>query len=166
MPNTIQVIMSGQDAYLKWLDKIKKGSGDARPLWIAMTPKIIEFVNHQFSETSDSGKRWKKLTIPYKKWKAKKGFPTAIGVRTGKLKRASGTQAIKQLRMKSLVWRMDASIPVENGRPYAKYFHEKRPIYKNVDLRVNSFLSKDIKNFPNRVGFTYKWLRKSLEPFV
>ena len=34
---------------LKWLERIKAGTGDARPLWAAMIPRIRTFVKDEFA---------------------------------------------------------------------------------------------------------------------
>ena len=163
----IKIIIANKENYIKWLNKIRKGSGNARPLWLAMTPKIQEFINFQFNETGDTGKRWRKLKPSYKKWKKKKGFSTAIGVMTGKLKKAAGIEADKKYSRKSLIWLLDNSVAVsKKGVRYAKYFNSSRPVYRNVALRTTSFLNQDIKNFPNGAGFTFNWLKNSLKPFV
>lgn len=162
----IKIIVANKENYIKWLNKIRKGSGNARPLWLAMTPKIQEFIDFQFNESSDTGKRWRRLKPSYKKWKKKKGFSTAIGVMTGKLKSAAGTEAKKKATPKSLIWLLNNSVATSKGIKYAKWFNASRPIYRNVALRTTSFLNQDIANFPNGAGFTFNWLKNSLKPFV
>lgn len=167
MPEDFKIIIENKENYFKWLNKIKKGTSDARPLWTSMTPQIIEFVNFQFNEGSDTGKRWKRLTPRYKKWKVRHGFSPMIGIKAGRLKEAAGSKAIKRSTRTSLSWAVNHSVATSvRGKEYAGHFNRKRPIYRNVALRTNSFLKTDINNFPNRTGFTYNWLKKSLIPTV
>lgn len=163
----LKIDVKNKEQVIKWLEKIKKGSGDARPLWKAMTPKIIYFIDWQFREEDDTGKRWKSLKPAYKEWKIKKGFASGIGVMTGKLKKGAGELAIKKYKRKVLQWSVDQSfVRGKKGVRYAKYFDGVRPVYKNVVLRINSFLTFDIKRFESGSlnSFTYAWLRKYLEP--
>jgi hypothetical protein len=161
----IRIDLENKDAVIAWLERIKKGSGNAKPLWKAMTPKITEFVDWQFRSESDVAKRWKKLKPSYKAWKIKKGFSSGIGVMTGKLREGSGTSAKKKYTRKILFWRVNESyVRNKKGQKYARYFNKVRPIYKNVAFRVNSFLSFDVKQFKSGSynSFTYIWLRNAL----
>lgn len=140
---------------IKWLNKVRRGVGDARPLWKVLTPKIIEFVEFQFRPNANSGKRWKELTEKYKQFKEKNGFPTAIGYRTGRLFSGAGVGAKKKFQRKRLTWQVDPNIE------YAEFFNNERSIYKNVSLRLNSFMKLDAKKFSDgkiHGNLTYKWL--------
>lgn len=163
--------IENKDAVIKWLNELRRGTGDARPLWTAMIPKITEFVNYEFHPTMDAHKGWASLKQKYKESKMRHGYPPGIGIRTGKLRLGAGEKAIKQMDTKSLLWKLDVSIPVENGIPYAHYFHfgtskmPARTIYKYIALRVNSFLSLDVKRFNDgqtHANFTYTWLSNTL----
>jgi hypothetical protein len=155
----VQVLIDNKEECIKWLNKIKTGSGDARPLWHAMEDKITEFVYYQFRESDDSGKRWKRLTPKYKAWKKKRGFSGTIGTLTGYLKEYAGEGAVKKFGRTELYWAVNQS-----KVKYAKWFNNRRSIYKNVALRVNSFLSFDVKQFNDgsHNSFTYSWLRNAL----
>jgi hypothetical protein len=165
--------IENKDKVIKWLEKIKKGSGDARPLWIAMIPKVTEFVNYEFHDTIDGHKLWENLTSRYKKWKQKKGFSTGIGVMTGKLREGAGKDSIKQITPKSLKWILnDSNTKSNKGFNYAPVFNygkrdgtqAARPIYKFTALRLNSFMKLDAKKFKagSHASFTYKWFRNVL----
>lgn len=163
--------IENKEAVIKWLDKLRQGSGDARPLWTAMIPKIQEFVSYEFHPTIDDHKGWASLKEKYKEMKMKYGYPPGIGVRTGKLRSAAGQKAIIKMTEKSLIWKLNEAIPVEDGIPYARNFHEgqdkipARPIYKYTALRVNSFLTLDVKRFNDgtvHANFTYNWLKNTL----
>lgn len=164
----ISLDIENKEEVILWLQNIKRGTGDARPLWHAVTPKIIEFVNMQFDETGDGAAKagWKSLKPKYKAWKIKKGYPGVIGVMTGKLKIAAGEQAVREYKERELVWGVNNDVATSNrtGTEYAKYFNAKRNIYRNTVLRMNSFLSFDIKQFigGSHNSFTYIWLRDSL----
>lgn len=160
----LKIDIENKDEVIKWLEKIKTGAGDARPLWKAITPKINEFIDWQFRTTDDSAKRWKRLKPAYRKWKQKKGYFTTIGTMTGRLSRGAGRYARKTYKRKELVWGVNQDYVKKNGKEYARYFNKERPIYKNVVLRINSFLTFDVQQFENGSinSFTYLWLRKYL----
>ena len=157
---------------LKWLKNIQRGSDDARPLWVAMIPRIREFVADEFSGSNPN--KWPALTPKYRHWKAKKGFPHWIGVMTGTMKDAAGKGAIIEVKPKMMSWRLDSSqTPTKSGVPYSAYFSygtskmPARPIFKSTLARTNSLLRKDIKDMEggSRAAFTFAWIRKSLEPY-
>jgi len=148
---------------LKWLNKIKNGTGDARPLWIAMTPKLREFIANEFSGANPA--RWLALTAKYRHQKAKQGFPHWIGVRTGAMRIAANQRAKIKYSPKVLEWKLDTSMtPTKSGIPYALYFNQARPIYRSVRDRVNAFLRTDIKDMAggSKAAFTFAWLEKAL----
>jgi len=173
----ISLDIENKESVIRWLNEIRKGSGDARPLWLAVVPKIIEFVNFEFSSTVDKHKRWESLNSIYKKWKVTHGFPSGIGVLTGKLRRGAGLLAKKKMRKRDFVWELNQSgVVSKKGYSYAPVFHfgkrdgsqPPRTIYKFTALRLNSFLKLDAKKFSDgtvHANFTYKWLKKSLESF-
>jgi len=148
---------------------IQRGIGDARPLWVAMIPKIKEFVRDEFSGANPSN--WPALTPKYRHQKAKQGFPHWIGVRTGNMKKAAGENAQIQLFHNKMEWRLNTGMtPTKSGKPYAAYFNEgtsnmpARPIFKSTQRRVNTFLRTDIKNMEgeSRSSFTFAWLQNAL----
>lgn len=166
----IKLDIENKEAVLRWLEQIKKGTGDARPLWKAMTPKIIQFVDNQFQQGSSANKTWKPIKHGYKRWKAKKGFSTGVGVMTDTLKRGAGVQAKKKYKKKFLEWKVNNSLVNPFSKKtlgsYVKHFDKVRPVYDNTIIRVNSFLTTDIQSFNGGSynNFTYAWLRKSLRP--
>ena len=164
--------IENKEAVIQWLNQLRKGTGDARPLWLAMIPKITEFVKYEFHPTIDAHKGWASLKDKYKETKMRYGYPPGIGVRTGKLRMAAGERAIKQMNERTLIWKLDTSIPIEDGKQYAYWFHlghdrmPARSIYKYTALRVNTFLTLDVKNFNNgqtHANFTYTWLKNTLQ---
>jgi len=153
--------IENKKAVVNWLNQIRKGTGDARPLWRALTPRLNEFVNWQFRGTDNSGKRWKRLTPKYLEWKRKNNYFTGIGVRTGALKKATGINAVKTYSPKYLLWAVNPSID------YAKHFNSKRNIFRNIAARFNNFMKLDAKQFEDgkvHANFTYAWLRNILAP--
>lgn len=158
---------------LDWLARIKRGLDDARPLWVAMIPRIKQFVRDEFSGANPS--RWKALTIRYRHRKSKEGFPHWIGVRTGAMRQAAGESAKIELTPRSMKWRLDETMtPTKSGIPYSYVFHwgrrdgkqVPRPIYTSTIARVNQFLKTDIKNMEgqSRMSFTFQWLENAIKP--
>jgi len=158
------VDIENKEQVVNWLERLKKGTDDARPFWNAMTPKINEFVDKQFDPASDSGKGWKSLKPKYKTWKIKKGYSPAIGVMTGRLREGAGVQSSKKYKKKELIWAVNQNHVQDHGVRYAGYFNAERSIYKRIALRLNSFLGIDIKKFEggSHNSFTYIWLRNEL----
>ena len=157
---------------LKWLKNIQRGSDDARPLWVAMIPRIREFVADEFSGSNPN--KWPALTPKYRHWKAKKGFPHWIGVMTGTMRDAAGKGAIIEIKPKMMMWMLDAArTPTKSGVPYSSYFSNgtskmpARPIFKSTLARTNSFLRKDIQDMEggSRASFTFAWLNKAIDPY-
>jgi hypothetical protein len=169
--------ISNKEEVIKWLNKIRTGSGDARPLWTAMikSKKIEQFARYEFNPSSDSHKMWADLKPNYLRWKKAHKFPTGIGFLTGKLREAASSDAKKVLKKKSLTWILNSDVPVsKRGYKYAPVFHwgkrdgsqPPRKIFRYTHLRVSSFLKLDAKKFASGVrhaSFTYVWLRKVLE---
>jgi hypothetical protein len=169
--------VKNKDAVIKWLEEIREGSGDATPLWKAVTPKIIEFVDYEFSPTIDGHKLWPRLNVDYLIWKIKKYKVSGIGYMTGSMKDAASKNAVKTYTSKSLTWQLnsnDVESHSKNGYDYSQVFHfgkrdnsqKPRPIYKYTALRLNNFLKLDAKQFSDgtkHANFTWEWLRKSLE---
>lgn len=155
---------------LEWLENIKRGLDDARPLWVAMLPRIHEFVAYEFSGSNSNN--WPQLTPQYKRQKVRQGYPYWIGVRTGTMRKAANEEASISITPKQLNWELNKSGTPTKGRgdQYAQFFHRgtkkmpARPIYKTTVRRVNSLLRKDINNLEgnNRMSFTFKWLEKAL----
>jgi len=160
----MRIDIENKDQVIRWLENLKRGTGDARPFWRALTPRITEFVEKQFDYSSDSGKRWKSLTDKYVKFKAKKGFHPGIGVMTGLLGEGAGKRAIKKYKRKELLWSVNQGLVQNKGKKYAGFFHKDRPIYDMVAIRLNSFLGIDIQKFTggSKNSITYLWLRNEL----
>lgn len=168
--------ISNYEAVIKWLDKIRAGSGDARPLWAAMikSKTIEKFVQHEFHSTQDSHKMWPALSPGYLEWKRKRG-ETGIGYLSGALREAASSQAKRKPGKKSLRWILDQTVPVsDKGYRYAPVFHwgkkdgsqPARRIFRYTALRVSSFLKLDAKKFESGVthaSFTWRWLKGVLE---
>lgn len=157
---------------LKWLDQIKSGAGDARPLWVAMIPRVREFVAEEFSGNNPN--KWSALTPKYRHWKAMRGFPHWIGVLHGNLRQGAGPGAKIVIHPKYFKWELDQSKTVNaRGTNYAPFFNfgtskmPARPVFKSTVLRVNNFLRKDINDLygGSRMAFTFKWLEKAIEPY-
>jgi hypothetical protein len=176
--------IKNKDAVIKWLEEIRRGSGDATPLWVAVTPKIVEFVDYEFHPTRDTHKLWPRLSVNYLIWKIRKHHVSGIGYKTGVMKDAASKNAIKLYKSKSLTWQLNSNAVAANDPnryDYSKVFHfgtrnqtkgkgkrvqKPRPIYKYTAIRLNNFLKLDAKTFNSGVkhaNFTYSWLRKSLE---
>lgn len=158
---------------IKWLTDIKNGTGDARPLWLAMIPRIREFVADEFSGSNPN--KWPALTPKYRHWKAKKGFPHWIGVMTGTMKEAANEKAEIDLQPTYMTWKLNPNNALsKKGYPYANVFNfgrrdgkqPPRPIYKSTVLRVNNFLRKDINNMEggSSMSFTFRWLMNAVKP--
>jgi len=157
---------------IKYLSKISKGSGDARPLWTALIYKITEFINYEFHDTADGHKLWQTLYPPYKSWKERNGKASGIGVMDGKMREGAGKEAIKQIKRKSLTWILNqADVESVKGFKYAPVFNKgskdgkqpARPIFKYTAFRINSFIRRDDTNFEKgRAGLISNWFRKVL----
>jgi len=184
MIEDFKIDINNKEEVIKWLNKIREGSGNAIPLWKAVTPKIIEFVNYELDPNRDTHKLWPRLNVNYLLWKIRVKHVSGIGYLTGAMRTAAGEQAIKQYSAKSLIWKLDPNVPNENeGKvgDYVNRFHygfkgediigrkinqKARPLYKYTSLRINNFLKLDAKRFNDGIkhaNFTYAWLRKSLE---
>jgi hypothetical protein len=179
----VSLIIKNKENCIKWLNEIRSGSGDARPLWKAVTPKVIEFVDYEFHPSRDTHKMWAGLGAKYLKWKIKRYKVSGIGYLTGALKNAASKDAIKTSNPKNFIWALNTEH--QEGRvPVSKYayrFHfgfkgtdsakreinqKERPIYKYTAIRVNNFLKLDAKEFNNgskHANFIYTWLKKELE---
>lgn len=154
----IRTFVKDTKSAIKWLQSISKGTGDARPLWRAYQPKIIETVNWQFNVSADGHKRWKNIDGKYRRWKVMKGFFWGIGTKTGDLRQAAGRGALKKFKRDELIWIVDDSL---TGAPHARHFHQKRPIYDNISLRFNAFQDREAKLFNSGRGkqtFIWKWI--------
>ena len=46
--------IENKDEVVRWLERLKNGTDDAKPFWKALTPTIIKFVDTQFDYTSDA----------------------------------------------------------------------------------------------------------------
>lgn len=195
MIESLTLDIKNKEAVIAWLERIREGSGDATPLWIATTPKIIEFVDYELDPNRDAHKLWKRLSPKYLLWKIKHKGVSGIGYLTGTMREAAGKEAFKIYNPKSLLWKVNTTITnKESGVSVGKYvyaFHygrdvsyskkaEKalkkakklnkqpaRPLYKYTALRINNFLKLDAKKFNtgDHASFTYNWLRKSLESY-
>ncbi len=158
---------------LAWLERIKAGTGDARPLWAAMIPRIRTFVKDEFAGGNPN--KWQSLSPRYRHWKATHGYPHWIGVLTGKMRDAAGPGANIQLKPRVLIWGLDQNkTRAKNGASYSGYFHSgtrkmpARPIFRSTRLRVDTMLRKDLNDMKSgdpRMSFTFAWLSKSLEPY-
>ena len=167
--------IENKEQVIQWLEKLRKGTGDARPLWIAMYPKIVEFVNYEFHDSADTHKLWPALDSKYKRWKQLKGFSIGMGVMTGKMRTGAGKEAKKVLKEDSLLWILNqTNVRSKKGYRYAPVFNfgrrdgsqPARKIYKYTALRISSFLKLDAKKFESGVthaSFTYNWLRKAFK---
>jgi hypothetical protein len=158
---------------LEWLEQIKKGTGDARPLWIAMIPKIREFVAFEFAGSNPN--KWPRLNQKYLEWKVKHGFPSWIGAMSGKMKDAANEKAEINMQPEYMTWKLNPQNALsKKGYPYPNVFNwgrrdgkqPARPIFKSTVLRVNNFLRTDINNMEggSRMSFTFKWLEKAVAP--
>ena len=154
---------------IKWVQRIQKGLDDARPLWVAMIPRIREFVQFEFSGANPSN--WPALNPKYRHQKSQQGFPHWIGVRTGAMRDAAGKGADIRVEPKRMTWKLDgAQTPTTSGIPYSAYFSggtSKMPasqIFKSTRMRVNNLLRKDLKDMENtsRASFTLAWVRNAL----
>lgn len=155
---------------LEWLENIKRGTDDARPLFIALVPRIQTFVADEFSGANPN--KWPILNPKYRQWKAKKGYPHWVGVLSGKLRTAAGPNAITSISKTELRWELNYNIPVSpKGAPYSFYFDggtrkmPPREIFKSSVRRINSLLKQDIKDMEgnNKMAFTFAWLEKAIE---
>jgi hypothetical protein len=132
----------------KWFENVKKGIGDARPLWIAMLPKIQEFTSYEF--TSRNPNQWERISSKWQQWKVDHGFPATIGVYKGKLKKGAVDNAIIKVDEKQLIWKLNETNVVSDpyksvkgrqsggGYAYAQVFNKKRPIFKATVFRLNT----------------------------
>ncbi len=173
---------------LQWLENIKKGTDDARPLWFAMLPRVHAFVAEEFSGTNPNkwaqykpnkvimrtGNKSAMGVSTYKAWKVNHGYPWWIGVMTGRMKRAANENATINVTPKKLTWELNKSgTPTKGGDQYAQFFSggtrkmTARPIYKSTVLRVNNLLRQDINNMKgqSRSSFTFAWIEKALEDY-
>lgn len=169
---------------IKWLNKIRKGTGDARPLWMAMSKKIPEFTDYELDPDSDSHKLWPKLSKRYLKWKSKKFGHVGMGYLWGTLQKAAGKKAKRMVTPTTLLWIVNSSVAGKKGKKVGDYlfrFHygfsgedrlgrkinqPARKLFRYTNLRVSSFLKLDAKKFKSgavHASFTYNWLRKVLE---
>ena len=175
--------ISNKEEVIKWLNKIRKGSGDARPLWLAMQKKIPQFTDYEFDPKRDSHKLWITLTPEYEAWKKRKGFPVGMGYLFGSMREAAGKRAIKKISKNKMLWIVNPKVATEKGAvgDYMYRFHwgyrgtdklgrkidqPAREMLRYTHLRVSSFLKLDAKKFKSGVthaSFTYNWLRKVLE---
>ena len=131
----------------EWLDRVRKGVEDARPLWKGITPILREWTANEFAGGNPN--RWMKLTPKYKAWKAKEGYPTKIGTMKGKLADASSEGAIVNYNYSSMTFQVDTSKTInESGDSYAKYFNKYRPLFRWTNNRIVSWLD----------GITMKYL--------
>ena len=149
---------------LEWLEKIKRGVGDARPLWVAMQPKVIEWIKQEFTDSNPN--KWKKLSPKYLEWKLKNNFPATIGILTGDMLKAASDNAIVEMTERHM------SVEVNQAEaPHSVFFHfgtKKMPargIYKRTRLVIDSWLRDDIRDMEggSRSAFTFQWLRKFYE---
>lgn len=133
------------------LDKAEKNSSDMRDVWSVIIPQIRQAERYAFSEANPSG--WAGLDDRYKAWKAKKGYPTTIGIRTGALKEAATSKAITKLKKKSLEYRVNPHVVArERGATkkmkmtrvgqYMHYFDGKRPVFEYARDYINNFMKK------------------------
>ena len=159
---------------IKWLKRIQKGTDDARPLWVALVPRIREFVKDEFSGANPS--RWPALTPKYRHWKSRARYPPWIGVMTGTMRDAAGPGAVIELTKTRLTWKLDTSKALsDKGYPYSTVFHwgrkdgsqPPRHIFKATVARTNSLLKKDIKDLEggSKAAFTFAWLSKAIDPY-
>ena len=159
---------------LKWLKNIQRGTDDARPLWVAMIPRVKEFVAAEFSGANTS--KWPALTPKYRQWKTKMGYPAWIGTMTGAMGKAAGPGAIISVQPKKMTWKLNSAAALsDKGYPYSGVFHfgrrdgsqPARTIYKSTVLRVNQFLQTDIRDLEGggKASFTFKWLERALDPY-
>ncbi len=165
--------IENKEEVIRWLNRLREGLGDARPLWTAMIPKIKEFVSFEFHPTVDSHKGWAKLSEKYKEWKIRQGYAPGIGVRKGWLRYGAGERAIIKMNEKTLIWQLNPEPMLKHeGSDYSLSFHKgegkkpARPIYKYTALRVSTFLTLDAKRFSDgsvHANFTYNWFKKTLQ---
>jgi hypothetical protein len=179
MIENFKLDIKNKEAVIAWLNKIRKRSGDATPLWKAVTPKIEEFVNYEFHKTADGHKLWPRLRVDYLIWKIHTKGVSGIGFLNGDLRDAAGVSAKKEYKPLSLRWELNTGIGKVNDYVWrfnygfmgtdaiGRNINQKaRPIYKYTALRVNNFLKLDAKKFKDgkiHASFTYKWFRNVLE---
>ena len=121
-----KVNIHNKEAVIRWLDEIRLLSGDATALWMAVTPKIIEFVDCEFHPTRDTHKLWPRVNVDYLIWKIKKYHVSGIGNLTGNMMNAASKDAIKKYSPRSLLWQINSGKVSEgskNGYDYSKVFH-------------------------------------------
>lgn len=184
MPENFTIDLENKEAVFKWLDDIRERSGNAVPLWKAVTPKLQEFVAYEFHPNRDGHKIWPRLNVDYLIWKIRVKGVSGIGYMSGTMTEAAGKSAIKEYKPLSLTWKLNSSMVQghsDNSYDYSQVFHfgtknqsrgkgkrvqRPRPIYKYTALRLNNFLKLDVKKFNDgttHANFTYKWLKKALE---
>jgi len=161
--------IENKEKTLRWLDRVREGLEDARPLWKALTPKITDFIDYEFDPKKDAHKKWAVLSGRHLAYKKRKGYNPGIGNMKGKLKKGAGMNAIKKYKEKSLLWKLNhAKVKSKRGYEYAWVFHKgnpktnqpARPIYRFTCLRINSFVRRDVKK---GIGLTYNWLKKAIK---
>lgn len=176
--------IENKEAVIKWLEDIRKGTGNAVPLWKAITPKTIEFIDYEFDPDQDGHKLWPMLSTEYLIWKIRVKGVSGIGYLSGAMREAAGREAIKEYKAQSFLWKLNDTVSSEDGKDVSDYvyrFHygfsgsdargrvvdqPARPIYKYTQIRLNNFLKLDAKRFNDgtkHANFTYNWLRKELE---
>lgn len=175
--------IQNKEAVFKWLNDIRNRTGNAIPLWKAVTPKIQEFVKFEFHPSRDGHKLWSRLNVDYLIWKIHAKGVSGIGYLSGTMAYAANEGAKKVYQPLSLQWKLNVSSVLANsgGYDYSQVFHHgtknqtkgkgkraqrPRPIYKYTSLRINSFLKLDAKKFNDgkyHANFTYSWLKKALE---
>lgn len=174
--------IENKEAVFKWLDDIRNRSGNAIPLWKAVTPKLQEFIEYEFHPSRDGHKLWSRLNVNYLLWKIHVKKVSGIGYLSGTMAEAAGKSAIKTYSPMSLTWKLNSGMVSSNGGyDYSKVFHygtknqtkgkgkrvqRPRPIYKYTTLRLNNFLKLDVKRFNDgttHANFIYNWLKKALK---
>lgn len=179
MAEDAKLDIENKEEVISWLRDISRGSGDAIPLWKAVTPKVEEFVDYELHPEIDSHKLWPQLNPSYLLWKIGAKGVSGIGYLEGDMREAASKKAVKTYKPKTLLWKLNTGY--KRVKDYVYRFHfgfegedslgrfvkqPERPIYKYTYIRVSNFLKLDAKNFSDgsrHANFTYNWLKKSLE---
>lgn len=121
--------------FVKWMKDVNVSIENTDVLWKSLDDDIIKAINYEFSDANPN--RWNQLSQKYFVEKTAKGFPETIGVRTGSLKRAATTDAIKDYKKGIMEWAVNQNIQsgafgsLKDKRvgDYDHYFNEVRPIF-------------------------------------
>ena len=139
MPKDFVYLKADTEQARKWLDSVKNGIGNMKPLFKGIEGDVRYFAASEFSDHNPN--KWRRLTPNYKNWKTNMGYPETIGVRTGRLKAGASAHARVKISRKKMIYVLNEDNVKDNkNRKYAKWFDRKRPLFKWTALRVNSFI--------------------------